>query len=154
MTDRFDERLRFEAMIANSADLVLLLRDGLVEWVAPGVTELLGWAPADVVGSPGDQLIHPGDRSRLAHTGSGNAADGLTRLHPRYPKRGGGFIWCEARAARVREALGNVVVVSLREDTALMASEEARDRSDHRYRLIAENTADIGYTTDRMHRFN
>jgi len=52
VTSRFDERSRFESTIANSADVVILVRGGVVDWVSPGVTDLLGWAPAEVAASP------------------------------------------------------------------------------------------------------
>ena len=154
VTDRFEERIRFQAMIANSADVVFLVRDGLVEWVSPGIADLLGWDPADVVGTPVDQVVHPGDRAQLAGVRADDATGGLARLRMRYLRRGGGFVWCEARAAEVHEMEGTVVVVSLREETAAMEAEEARLRSDEQYRLIAQNTSDIVYTTDRMYRFN
>ena len=72
----------------------------------------------------------------------------------RYLKQGGGFVWCEFRAAVIPDPAGLALVVSLREVTDLMEVEEALGRSDELYRLIAHHASDIVYTTDRMHRFN
>jgi PAS domain-containing protein len=42
VTDRYEQRRHFELMIANSADVVLFVRDGRLSWVSPSVIDLLG----------------------------------------------------------------------------------------------------------------
>jgi PAS domain S-box-containing protein len=154
VTDRYEERRRYESMIANSADVVLLVRGGGIEWVSPGVTELLGWTVDEVTGLPGDQIVHPADRHRLVGGGTGNGAARRTRERMRYLKKDGGSVWCEARAVPVPEETGPAMVVSLRDMTGAMAVEADRDHAAALYRLVAENASDVVYTTDRMYRFN
>lgn len=154
VTARFEQRVRFEQMIANSADVVFLVRNGCIDWVSPGVTGLLGWTHAELVGLPCDQIVHPGDRDRLARARAAGTPGSLLRIRLRYLRTTGGSVWCEARAAEVAGADGLVVVLSLRDITAAMAVEEARERSEAQYRLVAENASDIVYTTDRMFCFN
>jgi len=154
VTYRFDERRRFEQMITNSADVVLLITQGLVEWISAGVTALLGWSIDEITGTPGDQIIHPADRPRLHEARAVDTGGRPTRVRLRYLRKGGGVVWCEARAATMDTDTGPATVVSLRDVTHAMAVESAGEQSEARYQLVAENASDVVYTTDRMYQFN
>jgi len=154
VTSRFAERQQFETMLANSADVVLLVADGTVEWVSAGVTDLLGWSVDEVIGAPCDQMVHPADRDRRHGPRSEGAPHGIDRVRLRYLCKGGGSVWCEARTATMDGRSGRATVISLRDVTDAMDVEDSRDRSEERYRLVAENASDVVYTTDRMYQFN
>ena len=157
VTDRYEQRHRLELMIANSADVVLFVRDGIVGWVSPGVLELLGWTAEELHGRAGASIVHPADRDRLRAAQSSNEAGHVTLVRLRYQNKSGGFTWCEARARRIEDndqATSVGTVVSLREITEEVALERERDASDAQYRLVAENASDVVYTTDRSFRIN
>src|SRR5207248_3781529 len=65
-----EERLRrseqrFRALIENSSDLITLLdRDGSITYVSPSIARMLGYTPADLVGSRRRELVHPADLNR------------------------------------------------------------------------------------------
>jgi PAS domain S-box-containing protein len=60
MDDARDRAMR--AMVEGTAELVALVNGaGIVEYVSPSVTPMLGWDPSDVVGQSVLALIHPED---------------------------------------------------------------------------------------------
>jgi PAS domain S-box-containing protein len=65
---------RFEALLANSGELVLVMDPtGRVIYLSPGGEALLGFKRAEVLGSPMLDLVHHEDRPRFkaALTGGG-----------------------------------------------------------------------------------
>jgi PAS domain S-box-containing protein len=151
-TDRHEQHQRFELLVNNVADVVLLSRDAILEWVSPSVFALLGWTPEEVIGRLGDFLVHPGDRSELRHARAGQSMT----LRIRVLRKDGGFVWCETRARTLPDpdgAGGVGAVVSLRDISKRVLVEQERDASEALYRLVAENVSDVVYTSDRSGRF-
>ena len=159
VTDRSGRHRQLEPGVADTVDTVdtvYLVRGGLVEWVSPGMVDLLGWSPAELLGTPEDSVVHPDDRHLLHEVREQDRCGQPTRVRLRYLRRTGGFLWCQARATRVPDAdpATGGTVVSIRDMTEAVDAERARDASDSLYRLVAEHASDIVYTTDRHFRFN
>jgi diguanylate cyclase (GGDEF)-like protein/PAS domain S-box-containing protein len=47
---------------------VLVDKDLIIRWVSPSMELLLGWVPAEVVGSPASEFVHPDDYSTAVET--------------------------------------------------------------------------------------
>jgi PAS domain S-box-containing protein len=155
-TERYEQHRRFELLVENVADVVLLARDGIVEWVSPNLFALLGWTPDEAVGRLGDFLVHPGDRSQLHNARSRSRSGHPLTLRMRYLRKDGGFVWCETRARTLpdTDGVGGVrVVVSLRDISKRVLVELERDASEALYRLVAENVSEVVYTSDGTGRF-
>ena len=155
-TERYEQHRRFELLVENVADVVLLARDGILEWVSPNLFALLGWTPDETVGRLGDFLVHPGDRSQLHHARAQSRAGHPLTLRMRYLRKDGGFVWCETRARTLPDldGTGGVgVVVSLRDISKRVLVEQERDASEALYRLVAENVSEVVYTSDGTGRF-
>jgi len=153
VTERFDQRQRFELLVNNVADVVLLDRDGILEWVSPNVFGLLGWTPEEITGRLGEFLVHPADRAQLQHARTQSRAGGGApmTLRLRILRRDGNSVWCatQARTLPDHDGTGGVsVVVSLRDISARILVEQERDASEALYRLVAENVSDVVYTAD------
>ena len=155
-TERYEQHRRFELLVENVADVVLLARDGILEWVSPNLYALLGWTPDETIGRLGDFLVHPGDRSQLHHARSQSRSGHPLTLRMRYLRKDGGFVWCETRARTLpdTDGVGGVrVVVSLRDISKRVLVELERDASEALYRLVAENVSEVVYTSDGTGRF-
>jgi diguanylate cyclase (GGDEF)-like protein/PAS domain S-box-containing protein len=68
VTDRHEaaERMavserRFRLLAENSTDVVLLSRDGIMRWLSPSLTRMLGWDPAEWEGHAFEEFTHPED---------------------------------------------------------------------------------------------
>ena len=48
-------------LVENSVDVLFHTVDGVLEWISPSVTELLGWHADELVGGTTTHLWHPDD---------------------------------------------------------------------------------------------
>ncbi len=107
-----EDEARFRVLAENSAD-VLFQTDivGRCVWVSPSVTDVLGWAPAQVLGQTLFPLVHPADReaaneqrrSALAQDGGGH-----DRVELRYARAEGGWRWMSAVSRSMRDSHGQM----------------------------------------------
>jgi PAS domain S-box-containing protein len=141
---------RFEAVAENAADVVLLLREGAVQWVSPSVAEVLGWRPEECVGHPGDFLVHPDDVDLMLRARASLYGGGVTRIRLRHLHKDGGIVWCESRGRAITGPDGEVqgAVVSIRDVSEQVELEEERQAAEARYRLVAEHASDVVYVVD------
>jgi diguanylate cyclase (GGDEF)-like protein/PAS domain S-box-containing protein len=51
----------YRILAAHLGDVVLVHEGGVVSWVSPSVTSVLGYRPEDMIGMPREALIHPDD---------------------------------------------------------------------------------------------
>jgi PAS domain S-box-containing protein len=55
------------SLIADQGDVIYQTTpDGVIEWIAPNVADLLGWAPEDLIGSTILEIVHAADRDLVA----------------------------------------------------------------------------------------
>jgi diguanylate cyclase (GGDEF)-like protein/PAS domain S-box-containing protein len=139
---------RFRLLAENASDIILLVNlDGTLEWVSPSVTTILGWHPAELVGSLPWGLVHPDDRD-AAVAALAAAAD---VSHPPEPIRlrfrtvAGDYLWMAGNASHVDE---HRIVVSYRLVDEQVKAEQALEESESRYRLMVENAMDLVFSLD------
>jgi diguanylate cyclase (GGDEF)-like protein/PAS domain S-box-containing protein len=57
-----DSEEHFRLLADNSSDVVVRLRDDIIDWASPALTATLGWAPSEWAGRSVEEFIHPDDR--------------------------------------------------------------------------------------------
>lgn len=57
----------FRLIAENAYDVLMLVRDGLVQWVSPALTRTLGWAPHEWVGHAPAEFAHPDDQPGMVY---------------------------------------------------------------------------------------
>lgn len=113
---------RFRLLAENMSDVVLLTRDGVVEWVSPSVTPVAGWLPDDLIGSEASALIHPDDLESVVVAWL-PAEEVLPRLRYRLRSKSGQYHWVDAEGRVTSNAEGQrVSVVSTRKVDAEVAA--------------------------------
>ena len=77
---------------------MFLNTDGLMRWISPALTTMLGWSPADWVGQPFEEFVHPDDIAlALCRRDDINAgATCITRLRMR--DQAGRWRWMEVHS--------------------------------------------------------
>jgi diguanylate cyclase (GGDEF)-like protein/PAS domain S-box-containing protein len=129
-----EDEARFRMLAEHSGD-VLFETDvvGRCVWVSASVTDVLGWAPDQVIGKSLVPLLHPGDREvanerRLAALSE--RGGGHERLELRYATAGGGWRWMSVLSRPVRDASGRVTggLTTLRD-----IQDEVQGREERRY---------------------
>jgi diguanylate cyclase (GGDEF)-like protein/PAS domain S-box-containing protein len=123
-----ESEAHFRLLAENSTDVIQRHdAEGTVLYSSPSVVDVLGWTPAELVGSPSFRDWHPDDvptgrraLEQLARTGQPQT------LRYRMRHREGGWVWLETTARAVPYASGGVreIQTSTRDVTARVETEQ------------------------------
>ena len=141
-------------LLTDSVTDIVAMADatGTITYVSPAVIRILGWTPDDLVGTHSVDLAHPDDLEIVAAANERALAGHAVRAVARIRHRDGGYRWIELAASPAFDHDGTLVGrtsvwrdvtdrVTLDEQRA--AAERRLAASEERYRLLAENTADV-----------
>ena len=140
---------RYRLLAETASDVVFLAdRDGVVQWISPSVSRVLGWPVGALEGTVARSLIHPQDLDR--HAGRIDAAHaGRERLGPgddpgmllRIRTVDGAYRWMRATATTLRDGDGQVtgLVVGWHDVDALVHANEEAERERARLRAAMES---------------
>ena len=133
-----ESEARFRLVAENAADVVFRGSNaGIIEWVSPSVTTLTGWTPAQLVGRPFADFIHPADhplvRATQEHLLAGESQD----LVVRFVLADGGSRWVSFLVRPILDDAGTVVgrAGGLRD---IQAEHEAREALEARTHELEE----------------
>jgi two-component system cell cycle sensor histidine kinase/response regulator CckA len=138
---------RFRALIEHGADAVALVApDGTLLFASHSIERLLGFAPAELVGHPGFERVHPDDMPRL-HAALRDiiASPGTpASLELRWRHKDGSWRHIDAVAVdRLAEPAVGAIVVNFRDVSERRKAEAALRESEERYRTLVEGVRDI-----------
>ena len=158
ITDRLESERRvreseehYRLLAENSSDVVLQASEGIMRWLSPSLTPMLGWDPIEWVGRRFEDFTHPDD-VQLAQQRRNEINAGAARVTTlRLRNRSGAYHWVEIHAGPSMDAEGHQtgIVASFRIVDAEVAAQEALRAAEEHYRLLAENSIDvIGHIRD------
>jgi PAS domain S-box-containing protein len=143
---------RFKVLVEHSSDLISVMGpDGVVNFVSPASTNLLGLAPTDLLGRPALERVHPADRNRIrgimeaAARGGGPPEPAELRLR----HASGEWRWFEVvvdNALEEPHVAG--LVVHARDITDRKAAELRLAESEARFRSRVQNASDLVLVVD------
>ncbi len=130
---------RHRLLVENLRAVVIESRQGIISYVSPSITEVLGFLPAEIVGRRPRDLIDTRADSRAVDeirrmaiaTGS---AEGLTRARHKQ----GHWVWLETAVHRFSIQSGERTAILLRDATERVAAQQVLENSEQRYRLLFE----------------
>jgi PAS domain S-box-containing protein len=134
---------RFRSLMQGSADVLVELRNGIVEYITPNFDKTLGDSVEALLGHSLAEFVHPDDLSGLAHyfqPGWTGAIDATVRLGP----PGGPWGWREARGVRMIDPDGvphGIIVI--RDIDARRQAEDALRASERRARAMLAAIPDL-----------
>src|SRR5467141_3843983 len=138
---------RFRALIEHGADAVALVApDGTLLFASHSIERLLGFAPAELVGHPGFERVHPDDAPRLHAALRDTVASPGTpaSLELRWRHKDGSWRHIDAVAVdRLAEPAVGAIVVNFRDVSERRTAEAALRESEERYRTLVEGVRDI-----------
>lgn len=146
---RTDEELRksseqYRLVLDNSADVIFHTIGGVLQWVSPSCAEVLGWTPEELIGRPTVEYWHEGDRATAIALRDAAYAGEVGHGTLRWRRKDGTFTWVEASLRPVSESDGSLGAVgNIRDVNEEVAAQEALAQSEQRYRVLAENIADV-----------
>ena len=148
-----ESEARYRILAENSSDLVYELDlDERCAWISPSVEWMLGWSPAELLGTKMLELRHPDDRARaFARRSAVFEHEVSDQIELRMRKADGTYRWMLGRAHPHRDAAGQITsgYVHVTDIHDLVLAREALAESESRYRRLAEGALDVVWQTDR-----
>jgi diguanylate cyclase (GGDEF)-like protein/PAS domain S-box-containing protein len=94
-----DDEQRFRLLAENSADIVMrIVIGGVIEWVSPSVSAVLGWSPQELMGRRIVELVHPEDHVKFSAGRARIASDGEAVFRYRILRSDDSYQWVESHA--------------------------------------------------------
>ncbi len=144
-------RVDSEALLDLLPDVVVVMEaDSTIVYVNAAVTTILGWAPEDLVGRTGFELVHPDEREEaiLRIAAQVEEPEVMRRHHVEIARRDGGFTKFEMLAAVEPGDTGRFLLV-LRDISERDEAQKRLHRSDEQLRALTENVPDALGRFDR-----
>jgi PAS domain S-box-containing protein len=125
--------------------------DPATTWVSPRIMEILGYTPEQWIdGRLWRSVLHDGDRERVVESHRAFVQSGADRWECEYRMRAhdGRFVWVRDVESVLRDADGSPVQRqgSWEDITERVEAEEALQRSERLYRLLAESVPGAGFS--------
>jgi PAS domain S-box-containing protein len=148
---------RFRALIEHSYDIVLLLSaEGTILYASPSVERVLGYAPEELIGRDGYELIHPDHRqsSVARYTRSVQEPGSVITGERLLLHKDGSSRWVENVIVNLlSEPSVQAVVMRQRDVTERKQAEAALRESEERFRTLVQFSFDVYWESDAQHRF-
>ncbi len=101
---------RYRLLAENVNDVVVLGdNDGVIVWVLPSVTAVLGWSPEEMAGVSFGEFVHPDDVGSVAAVQLGVSQGELGQFEVRLRCKSGAYRWLNVRVRPVLDEHGVVV---------------------------------------------
>ena len=127
---------RYRLLAEHSGDIIVLLRNDVIEWVSPALTDQLGWDRDDWVGRHIHDFFHPDDLDTHAAVHDRAERGEHVTFRVRMQTRAPGTLWVEVHSAPFADADGRQegMVQSLRvieREVTAVETLERRVRATH-----------------------
>lgn len=137
---------RFRALIEHSAEAIVLLdAQGIVAYVSPSVTRILGGDADAWLGGNWLNRVHPDDLNLVSNlfTELLNAPGTSKTAEFHYQHSDGSWLWLEVTGTNLlHEPSVQAIVGNVRDITARKTSQEKLVHSENRFRALIENSFD------------
>ncbi|KQT81084.1 PAS domain S-box protein [Methylobacterium sp. Leaf466] len=143
-----DSEARYRLLADHTSDMIVQIDlDSTRRYVSPASQDLLGYEPEELIGTKPIDMVHPDDQpgvaALLAELADGRRTQALKRQ--RYQRKDGTYVWVEVGYQIIRDTTEQAVgcVASVRNITPRVEAEQRIRESEHRFRLLAENTSEL-----------
>ncbi|MDY6936046.1 MAG: PAS domain S-box protein [Cyanobacteriota bacterium] len=149
-----ESEAKFRSMVENANDIIYLLTpDSLFSYVSPNWLDILGHSPAEIQGQPYTRLVHPEDlhvcQEAMTQIVESQGKQ-QSKIEYRIKHKDGTWRWHASNLSPVQNSVGRVLsVVGIAHDiTERVLAEEARQKSEQRFRNLVETTSDWIWEVD------
>jgi diguanylate cyclase (GGDEF)-like protein/PAS domain S-box-containing protein len=144
-----EHEAQYRLLAENATDVVFQLDLDLVRrYLSPACLEILGFTPDELLGTKPLEMVHPDDRVAVNAVFQSliEGAVERTSMIYRMGHRDGHWVWVHSelrllRDPRTKQPTG--ILGAMRNISTLKSAEDAVRESEARYRLLADNVADL-----------
>ncbi len=131
-------------MVENANEAILVAQDGMLKFVNPKMSRLIGFSPEELTRKPFVQFLHPDDRNLVSDRHQRRLrGEDLANVYPcRILRRDGGFIWAELNAVLFAWEGKPATLIFLDDITSRRKAEEALRESEEKYRQLFSTESD------------
>jgi PAS domain S-box-containing protein len=147
---------RYRLLAENAGDVVASVdNEGIIDWISPSVSDVLGWTPQELVGTPALELSHPGSRRAVVAARRPSLAGEPTRFEGQIRTRSGAYRWVEVSTRPIADAAGKVTgrVSTWRDIEAEVAAREQVLEGKRLLEAVFESTSDAVFAKDADGRY-
>ncbi|PKN62851.1 MAG: hypothetical protein CVU57_21935 [Deltaproteobacteria bacterium HGW-Deltaproteobacteria-15] len=148
---------KFRRITENMQDVICQLDDmGRICYASPSYRQVLGYDPADLIGQSPLRRFHPDDvEPVLAAFRVSMETRQPVDVILRYLHGAGNYVWLRSTGSLLFDEKGNVTgaVISSRDITGHKKAEQALQKSEERFRSLAESTSDWIWEVDSDGRY-
>lgn len=135
----------YRLLLENSTDVVAhTSNEGLVEWITPSVTGLLGWTPQEVARHNFREFVHAEDLAVVAPL-QDEVRQGIPgQADVRLKTKNGGYHWVSMRVSPISDRQGRIVgrVAGIRDIQQEVTAREAIDAERRRLKATIDSMLD------------
>jgi PAS domain S-box-containing protein len=152
-----EKERQYREVVENISDTIIISDlEGNIQFITPSVQSLLGYTPEELIGTKGNDMVHPEDQVwSLNEVMKLNQAEKkLFGLQFRMVRKEGSPIWVELNTSPVKK--NNVIVgiqSVIRNITRLKQAQQKLGEQEKQYRELIENVTDIIYEVDEKGKF-
>ncbi len=153
-TVRADEA-RLRQITDNMVDMVGQFDErAFFQYASPSYERVLGYRPAELVGTWAPEKIHPDDRDQVISAIDDMLKIGTGSAQYRYRHKDGSYRWIESTGRNVPDRQGNVTgsIMGSRDITDRRLSEEALQKSEQMVRKVLDSVDEGFVVVDRDYR--
>lgn len=140
---------RYRSVVENANEAISVVQNGVIKFANAKVTEITGYTVEELNAMPAEVVIHPDDRERVVkyHSQRMQGEQAAVSYEFRIIDKWGKIRWLERHAASITWEGQPASLVLDTDVTEREQAGKALQKSEARYRLIAENTRDVIITT-------
>jgi PAS domain S-box-containing protein len=147
---------RYRLLAENAGDVVASIdNSGVIDWISPSVTEVFGWLPEELVGTPAIALSHPESRRAVVAARRPSLAGELTRFAGQIRTRSGAYRWVDVSTRPIADAAGKITgrVSTWRDIETEVAAREEVLEGKRLLEAVFESTSDAVFAKDADGRY-
>lgn len=126
----------YRLLAENATDIVFRGDPGEgLDWISPSVVDVLGWEPAEVLGTTPDFLVHPDDLDAMMVHANDIRAARRGEFDARLRRKDGTYLWTQMSLRVVADSNGQpVIIAGARDIDAQHRAREELARSEQLFR--------------------